>query len=62
MLFCPLIEIYGQTETSAPVLATRPDDNCVGIIGGPTTTVEIKLVDAPDMNYMHTDVNEKGEP
>lgn len=59
---CPIVEGFGQTETCAATFFTKIEDTSIGIIGGPATTVEAKLVDVPDMNYFSTDVNEKGEP
>lgn len=47
---CPLIEGYGQTETIS-VAFTSPLDCCIGHIGGPIPSYEIKLIDVPELNY-----------
>lgn len=48
-------EGYGQTETCAGATTTSTSDLSAGYIGGPNTTVEIKLTSVPDMNYNVTD-------
>ena len=58
---CPIVEGYGQTENSGGSLLSNIEDTATGIIGGPTTNIEVKLMDVPDMNYFSTDLNEKGE-
>lgn len=44
--FCaPICEGYGQTESSAASCATFQNDNKAGHVGGPLTSVKIKLKD-----------------
>ncbi|KAL4505874.1 hypothetical protein ABPG72_013635 [Tetrahymena utriculariae] len=58
----PMIEGYGQTESTGATFTTFFEDPESGHCGGPTAAAEYKLVDVPDMNYFSTDKNEKGEP
>jgi len=57
---CPIVEGYGQTETCGGSFLTMPDDSGYGYVGGPVPTLETKLVDVPDMNYLSTDTDEEG--
>ena len=59
---CPLIEGYGQTETCAGSVVTSVLDIETGIIGGPISALELKLVDVPDMEYFSTDRDTAGRP
>lgn len=59
---CPIIEGYGQTEASGIEIVNRPVDSEAGHIGGPSHTLEFKLVDAPEYKYFHTDVDDLGNP
>ena len=53
---CPIIEGYGQTESSALVTATWAKDvEAAGTVGGPVPCNYLKLVDVPDMNYLSSD-------
>jgi len=54
ILCCEIHEGYGLTETSAPSTITDVKDPFSGHVGGPLANVEIKLVDIPEMNYLHT--------
>lgn len=58
---CPIIEGYGLAESCAASFVTLPGDVETGHIGGPTPSVEVKLVDLPDIGYFNFDVNQKGE-
>ena len=63
MLGVPVIEGYGQTETSAVSTFSDPEDlSTAGHVGVPNVAVEIVLVDVPEMGYRHTDTNHKGQP
>ena len=61
LVFCsPILEGYGQTETCAGSVLTSALDNDAGHIGGPISTLEMKLVDVPVMHYFTTDKDEHG--
>jgi long-chain acyl-CoA synthetase len=59
---CPIIEGYGQTESTAASFLTDIDDNASGYVGGCTSMNEFKLEDIPEMEYLSTDKDEKGNP
>lgn len=59
---CPIVESYGQTETTGGVITTFTDETGAGHIGGPVGAVSIKLVDVPEMHYTSHDCNEVMEP
>ena len=46
---CPIYEGYGQTETAAAATITILGDPLAGHVGGPATSIEIKLVDVKEM-------------
>lgn len=52
---CPILEGYGQTETTAAATVTVAEDATSGHVGGPVVCMELKLVDVPEMNYFSTD-------
>lgn len=58
---CPSLEVYGQTEAAGGTFSTKSNDPLSGHVGGPTASVEFKLVDVSEMKYTSKDVNEKGE-
>lgn len=56
---CPIIEGYGQTESSAICTMQFIGDPSSGNVGAPLPCNSMKLVDVPDMNYSAAD--NKGE-
>lgn len=62
ILSCHIIEGYGQTESSAAAFLTSYKDPTSGIVGGVRPTLELKVVDVPDMNYFATDKDADGRP
>ena len=63
MLGCPVVEGYGQTENAACCTVSDLDDMMTaGHVGPPNPAVEVCLVDVPEMGYLHTDTNHKGQP
>ncbi|CAM9837072.1 unnamed protein product [Ectocarpus sp. 6 AP-2014] len=58
----PLLEGYGQTETTAGSTMTQSGDFSVGHVGGPFSCTEICLKDVPEMGYRHTDAWHGGDP
>jgi long-chain acyl-CoA synthetase len=59
---CPILEGYGQTESTGASFATRAADPISGHVGGPVSNTEFKLVDVPEMNYTSKDKDENGNP
>jgi len=60
-LGCSIIQGYGQTETTGPIIVQDPDDILPASIGHPVTTAEAKLEDIPEMKYFSTDTTD-GKP
>ena len=58
---CPVVQGYGQTESSGAMTIGFTTDNSSGHVGGPLRNCEIKLVDVPELNYLTTNKNEEGE-
>lgn len=56
---CPLIEGYGQTESTGVSFLTSLEDTQSGHIGGPLMNTEFKLINVPEMDYL---VNNKENP
>lgn len=52
---CPMLEGYGQTESTGASFSTVFEESTNDNTGGPAASVEYKLVDIPDMNYFSTD-------
>jgi len=54
---CPVLEGYGQTETSAVSTVTlREDQVGAGFVGVPAPCAEVALFDVPEMNYTQKDM------
>lgn len=61
ILMCaPLVNAYGQTEGMGAEFITSPNERNAGVCGGPVPCIEFKLLDIPDMEYLSTDKDEKG--
>ena len=59
VLSCEIVEGYGQTENVAAMLLTRTFDPVVQHLGGPGYSVELKLVDIPDLGYTSKNIDEE---
>ena len=59
MLGLGFVQGYGQTEGTGAAIVCSYHDTIPGTIGGVSNTIELKLVDLPDINYLSTDVNPK---
>jgi long-chain acyl-CoA synthetase len=55
----PVIEGYGQTESTVAGTSTHLIDTSCGTVGSPVPSVEIKLIDVPGTNYRSN--NNQGE-
>jgi long-chain acyl-CoA synthetase len=55
----PVVEAYGQTESTAAGTSTHLTDTSCGTVGSPVPSVEIKLIDVPNTNYRSN--NNQGE-
>ena len=53
---CPILEGYGQTESTAASCVTLPHDSKSGNVGGPLPSIKVRLRDLPDMGYTSRDV------
>ena len=59
---CPVYEGYGQTETCGGSFSVSHGDwSLAGHVGVPLASCEAKLVDIPDMNYLTSDPQPRGE-
>jgi long-chain acyl-CoA synthetase len=62
MLGIPVVEGYGQTEGAASGTISHPDDiSTVGHVGCPVGSVEIVLMNVPEMGYLHSDREHRGQ-
>jgi long-chain acyl-CoA synthetase len=55
----PILDGYGQTESTISGTSTHMIDTSCGTVGSPLPTVEIKLIDVPGTNYRSN--NNQGE-
>ena len=61
VLSCPTVEGYGMTEGHGVFFISSPNDPISGHVGGPIISIEMKIIDAPELNYYTTYKNEKGK-
>merc|ERR1719399_1571959 len=54
---CSVVQGYGMTENCANATLALLDDYRAGHVGPPMPTVDIKLVDVPEMNYTTAENN-----
>jgi len=60
--FCaPIAEGYGMTETAGAITNVLPWDTMVGNVGGPFANIKIRLRDIPEMGYLSSSDEPKGE-
>lgn len=60
--FCaPIHEGYGQTESTAASCLTSAFDPVAGHVGGPLSCLKIRLREIPEMGYLASDPNPRGE-
>jgi len=52
---CMVLEGYGQTEATAGVTLTAPNEHVAGMVGAPIPCNHIKLIDVPEMEYWARD-------
>ncbi|KAJ1964440.1 medium-chain fatty acid-CoA ligase faa2 [Dipsacomyces acuminosporus] len=52
---CTVLEGYGQTECNANATVCLIDENTAGHVGVPHPGVDVRLRDAPEMNYLASD-------
>ena len=63
LLGASIVEGYGQTEGAAAATIGHADDFATaGHVGGPVGSVEVVLMDVPEMGYLHTDTEHQGQP
>lgn len=58
---CPIIQGYGQTETTSHATQTWLFDPEIGHVGSPIPSCMVKLVDVPAMGYLVSDVDSQGK-
>jgi len=56
----PILEAYGMTETTGGAVCSSILDSRNLNCGGSLRSCNIKLIDVPEMNYKHTDVDAQG--
>ena len=59
MLGAGFAQGYGQTEGTGSAIISSYNDTNSWRVGGVCNTLELKLVDLPEVNYLSTDVNPK---
>lgn len=57
-LSCYILQGYGQTETTGPIIVQQYDDLYPGSVGTTLFHAECKLIDIPEMKYLSTDMTD----
>lgn len=57
---CPILEGYGQTESTGGSYLTRISDASGSHVGGPMPGTEFKIQAVPEMDYKITDTDDEG--
>lgn len=57
---CPILEGYGQTESTGGSFMTHSEDTSQGHVGGPLVGIEFKIQAVPEMEYTTSDKDELG--
>jgi long-chain acyl-CoA synthetase len=55
VLNAPVLEAYGMTECTLVATMQAVNDLSTGNVGGPLSSIEMRLVDVPEMGYKTTD-------
>lgn len=58
---CPVLQGYGLSESTSGGTLSNPRDTSLSHVGPPLPSVEIKLVDVPEMNYLTSHQPPTGE-
>lgn len=53
---CPILQGYGMTESVGMCSIMAPEQWALGEVGAPVPCVEVKLVDQPEVGYLHTNL------
>jgi len=56
-----VVQGYGLTESCCLVSMAEPSDSTSGHVGPPVVSIEVKLVDVPEMNYTSSGKIQQGE-
>ncbi|PKI82768.1 long-chain-fatty-acid--CoA ligase [Malassezia vespertilionis] len=61
LALCQIVQGYGMTESSAMCAVLTPQFFKFGCVGVPMSSIEIKLVDVPETNYLSSNKKPQGE-
>ncbi|GAA5804907.1 hypothetical protein EDC94DRAFT_611871 [Helicostylum pulchrum] len=53
---CPILQGYGMTESVGMCAIMAPEQWALGEVGAPVPCVEVKLVDQPEVGYLHNNL------
>lgn len=57
----PVLEAYGASESAGVVTSTSNWEYKAGVVGGPLSSIKLKLRDLPELGYLTTDDPPRGE-